>query len=170
MPDPTPPFSSISTLIPSVPSIPTSEPLRQVTKGQVTKSNDKDGFILQTTTNGPGEFVAGALGMGAAAITQPPWRVTLGGEVFTADNHDEIVVHGQTLKPGGSAVTVDGSTISLSAGDGGQVVADVGGLIVTLDGARQTGQDVVTGDGSRLRWTRWNAAVLGGWLVVMMVL
>jgi cobalamin biosynthesis Mg chelatase CobN len=39
--------------------------------------------------------------------------VTIGGETITANSASQYVISGQTLRPGGPAITVDGTTVSL---------------------------------------------------------
>jgi hypothetical protein len=49
-------------------------------------------------------------------ITQPPFLapVVLGSQTVTANSLSQYLISGQTLSPGGPAITVDGTTISLT--------------------------------------------------------
>ena len=48
--------------------------------------------------------------------TQQPLVLTVGGKVYTADASSELLIEGQTLAPGGTAITIAGTPISLAAG------------------------------------------------------
>ncbi|KAK4501408.1 hypothetical protein PRZ48_007217 [Zasmidium cellare] len=56
-----------------------------------------------------------------AAQTPAP-QITVGGSTIGADDSGNFVVGSQTLAPGGSAITVDGSTLSLAPSGTGLVV------------------------------------------------
>lgn len=83
----------------------------------------------------------------AAAITPPP--ITVEGSVITADSASNYVIAGQTLAPGGSAIVVGGTTISLAAGgteliEGTMTMAEstgIGGIIWSILGGGATGTE-----------------------------
>ncbi|KAK4556552.1 hypothetical protein LTR86_006123 [Recurvomyces mirabilis] len=63
----------------------------------------------------------GSGGSGAQAVLPVP-VITVGGSTVTAAPTGGFVIGGQTLQPGGSPVTVDGTTLSLAAGGTAVVV------------------------------------------------
>jgi hypothetical protein len=77
----------------------------------------------------------------AQAVQTPAPQVTVGGSVYTEDGQSNFVIGSQTLAPGGAAITVDGSTLSLSPsasaivinGEESAIAVPVGSP-VTLDG------------------------------------
>jgi hypothetical protein len=86
-------------------------------------------------TNGGGS----AYGLGGSTSTPTPTPkpavITVGGTTITAGPSGAFTVGGQTLAPGGTAVVVGGTTISLAAGGS---TAVVNGQTSTLAGATGT--------------------------------
>jgi hypothetical protein len=88
--------------------------------------------------------------------------------VITADSASNYIIAGQTLAPGGSAINVDGTTISLAAAgtqivDGTKTVVQstgVGGIIWSVfGGATPTGS--AAGNGSSAAPTYVQASEVG---------
>jgi hypothetical protein len=63
--------------------------------------------VALTTPNAPDPFFP--------AMTEGPLLspITIGGETITANSASQYIISGQTLHPGGPAITVSGTTISL---------------------------------------------------------
>ena len=96
-----------------------------VTAGQ-TVIIDNTPVVIQTS-GGSTEVIIGtatvpvtlypdAASSAVSQITQPPLLapVVLGSQTITANSLSQYLVSGQTLSPGGPAITVDGTTISLA--------------------------------------------------------
>ena len=74
-------------------------------------------------------------------LAQQPLVLTIGGKGYTADTSSEFLIEGQTLAPGGTAITLSGTPISLAAGAsqaivGGSTVAIYPAGITPAPGAR----------------------------------
>ena len=74
-------------------------------------------------------------------LAQQPLVFTIGGKAYTADTSSTFVIEGQTLAPGGTAITLSGTPISLTAGAsqaivGGSAVAIYPAGITPAPGAR----------------------------------
>jgi uncharacterized membrane protein YgcG len=81
--------------------------------------------------------------------------LTVGSNVVTADPQGQFIVGSETLKPGGPALTVGGSTLSLGSGG---TIAIVNGVTQTLANSPViTSPPVITAGGSIV-----SATVLGG--------
>ncbi|KAH7407105.1 hypothetical protein BKA64DRAFT_406986 [Cadophora sp. MPI-SDFR-AT-0126] len=84
---------------------------------------------LQTSDSNTVLVVGDSSSTLAPAVTSPA-VVTVGGSVVTADSSSNFVIDGQTLSPGGSPITVGGTTISLAA-EGTQIVEGTKTLVQT---------------------------------------
>ena len=74
-------------------------------------------------------------------LAQQPLVFTIGGKAYTADTSSNFLIEGQTLAPGGTAITLSGTPISLAAGAsqaivGGSTVAIYPAGITPAPGAR----------------------------------
>ncbi|KAF2743812.1 hypothetical protein M011DRAFT_489539 [Sporormia fimetaria CBS 119925] len=75
--------------------------------------------------------------------TLPP-ILTIGDEIFLADARTTFIIDGQTLYPGGPAITVDGTTISLAPGATQLVVESMGRKSTTMLFPAATTEDATT--------------------------
>jgi hypothetical protein len=121
------------------PGPPTSNPDRPneqnppVVVGSVTltqgQSTDINGVPVFVPTDGGGSRIV--IGGTTLPVNNGPSAapvLTVGSSTVTADSQGQFVVGTNTLKPGGPAVTVDGSTLSLGPG----------GTIAIINGVTQT--------------------------------
>jgi uncharacterized protein YodC (DUF2158 family) len=80
----------------------------------------------------------------AQLAAKPPARLTLAGTAATLNSASEYVIADQTLKPGGPAITVSGTPISLAPQATAVVVGSSTSILVTAlhagDQAQQTGE------------------------------
>jgi hypothetical protein len=167
-----------SSTIPLIQDSPITNPPLVVTLGTETlTANSISQFTIAGQTlvpGGPGLTVSGtsiSLAPGASyiivgsstislfqnsPITKPPLVVTLGTETFTANSISQIIIAGQTLVPGGPAITVSGTRISLALG--ATTVAIVSNSDIELESATLTGiltdSMLTTGDRSGATQTR----------------
>lgn len=127
-----------------------SETLKE---GQTTTINGVE-VVVPTGGGGSSIVVGGSTIAVNPAPTGPP-VLTVGDTTVTANSQGQFVVGTQTLAPGGPAITVDGSTLSL--GPSG-TIAIVNGVTQTLGNAPfVTGAPVLTVNGQTI-----SATVVGG--------
>lgn len=124
-----------------------------LTAGQTTTIN---GVVVVVPAEGGGSsLVVGGTTIAVNPAQTGPPVLTVGETMVTANPQGQFVVGTQTLKPGGPAITVDGSTLSL--GPSG-TIAVVNGQTQTLGNAPfVTGAPVLTVNGQTI-----SATVVGG--------
>jgi hypothetical protein len=86
-----------------------------------------------------------------AGITPAPASspaLTFSGQIITANSAGAFVISGSTLTPGGPAVTISGSTISIGKAGSGSTVAVINGVTSTLAGVTPAGAGFLTIDGT----------------------
>jgi hypothetical protein len=124
-----------------------------LTVGQSTTINGVE-VVVPTGGRGSSIIVDGTTIAVNPNPTGPP-TLTVGDTTVTANPEGQFIVGTQTLAPGGSAITVDGSTLSL--GPSG-TIAVVNGVTQTLANAPfDTGVPVLTVNGQTI-----SATVVGG--------
>lgn len=89
----------------------------------------------------------------------PASQFAVGKELVTANSASQFVIHGQTLVPGASAITIDGTPISL-APYATQVV--VGGSTIKLDRAEETAFPALTINGQIITANNADQYIVGG--------
>ena len=104
-----------------------------------------------------GNLVAGTL---APAATPAPAALTLGGRTYEANPAGQIVVAGQTLTPGGPAITVSGTPISEAPGGAFAVVGGSTQSLITP--APSQGPALLTFGGSTYTADANSQFVVGG--------
>ncbi|MCJ1482272.1 hypothetical protein MMC06_002435 [Schaereria dolodes] len=186
-----------SSTIPLLPLSPAS-PLVITFEGQTITANSASDFIIGTQTlvpGGPGIVVSGtpiSLAPSATAVvigtstfplspsspSSEPLVFTFAGQTVTANSASDFVIGTQTLVPGGPAITVSGTPISLAVAGTDVVVGSVtegvgratstgGGLGgVIMSGIGGTG---FTGDGMEVRVKWWWVPGLIAWWVGLLV-
>jgi hypothetical protein len=82
----------------------------------VIQTSDGSTEVIIGTATVPITLFPSAASSAISHITQPPLLapVVLGSQTLTANSLSQYLVSGQTLSPGGPAITVDGTTISLA--------------------------------------------------------
>jgi hypothetical protein len=124
-----------------------------LTPGQSTTINGV--VVVVPTQPGATNIVVGGSTVAIAPGPTGPPVLTVGQNTVTANSQGQFVVGTQTLTPGGPAITVDGSTLSL--GPSGSI-AIVNGVTQTLGNAPfATGAPVITVGGRTV-----SATVVGG--------
>jgi hypothetical protein len=124
-----------------------------LTAGQTTTIN---GVEIVVPTGGRGSsLVVGGTTIAVNPVSTGPPVLTVGDSTVTANTQGQFVVGTQTLTPGGPAITVDGSTLSL--GPSG-TIAVVNGITQTLgETPFETDAPVLTVNGQII-----SATVVGG--------
>lgn len=92
----------------------------------------------QATSTGVGDIIASVIGLVPGAVSgqqaddqeATPPTITIGNNVVTANSALQFVVGSQTLVPGGSAITADGTTYAIPTG-GSAIVAN--GVTTLID-------------------------------------
>jgi hypothetical protein len=105
-------------------------------------------FIIASQTLSPGGSAVTVNGVtislpatGSAVLISPfgpspPQEITLAGQTITANSESEFVIGTQTLSPGGSAITLGGTPVSLASGATevivGGTTTPVGSIIMSV--------------------------------------
>ena len=105
-----------------------------------TITSDGSTFVVGPTgvavvVDGSTSLLAGA---GTLTAAPNPDTITINGEVLTANSDGDFVIGTQTLTPGGPAITVSGTVISIAEGATELVIgtstSQLGGLIASFFG------------------------------------